>query len=145
MAEPRITVSKPKSRPGRTLLRTLLICTIGVVVTHTAWDWQAERALKSRLEQIERMNPMDFRPTEYCDPREDRGHDLLPAAAILDDVGPENETLNFLPTTMPTNPNAWPHLSQAREWYEPTLRRLERAQAKRGATFTYDFGSPVVD
>jgi hypothetical protein len=145
MAEPRTTISKPKARFHWLLLKMLIATAIGLAISHTAWDWQAEHALRAQLDQIERINPSDFRPKVYYTPPDDGGRDLLAAAAILEDSGPENEALNFLPTTMPANPKAWPHLARARQWYDPALRRLEHAQGKKGISFNHNFASPIAE
>ena len=150
MAEARTistTIKKPKVRWLRLVAQFIVTFAI-VAGLHGAWGVRAERKLTARAEQLraagERVRPKDFVIEYTGEPyRANGAPDILSAAAIVNDVGPERRSLDFLPTTMPSNPAVWPHLARARDWYEPAMRRVERAQAKPDCLFDRNLASPV--
>jgi hypothetical protein len=149
MVETHTTIKKPKVRWRRVVLVPIVGIAL-LAIAHAIWGWQAQRALNARVNELAAagglMSAGDFdrQPAEY-DRREDGAPDLLAAAAIIDDVGSERRAMDFLPTTMPIDPRAWPHLARARAWYEPALRRIERAQTKKFFQFDHHLVSPVMD
>jgi len=149
MADARTRILKPRFRWRKFFGVVLLL--IGVLAAlHAAWDWHAERALRMRVEQLqaagERILPAEFAASsaEYGW-RENGALDLVSAAAIVNDYGPESEAILWLPTTMPADAKVWPHLARARQWYEPALRRVERAQSMPYVQFTSSLVSPVAE
>ena len=149
MAETRTTVKKPKIRWRRILLAPVVLIAL-LLVAHAVWGWQARRALNARVDELAAggglmlASDFDRQPADY-DRREDGAPDLLAAAAIIDDAGTERRALDFLPTTMPIDPRAWPHLARAKAWYEPALQRIERAQSKKFFEFDHHLVSPVFE
>ncbi|MEA2708809.1 MAG: hypothetical protein QOF78_1410 [Phycisphaerales bacterium] len=149
MAEARPTVMKPKFRRRRAAV-IVLVGFVCLAALHAGWGWHVERVLQARVDELsalgERIMPVDFRPpSSSFGRRENAAADLLAAAAIVDDNGPESEALYWLPTTMPVNAKAWPHLARAKQWYEPALRRIERAQLKPICQFDHNLSSPILE
>ena len=148
MAEARTTtIKKPKVRWRRMIavFVTIIAC---ILALHAGWGWRAERLLRERVAALsaagQRVRPSDFIP-KWGEPPypQNAAADLTAAAAIVDDDGQENKTLYYLPATRPSNEAAWPYLARARDWYEPAIRRIERAQAKPRCQFDQNLASPV--
>src|SRR5688500_7693332 len=133
MAEARTistTIKKPKVRWRR--LTAQFVVTFAIIGgLHAGWGVRAERKLIACGDGVcaagDRIRPRDFAQWHEGP---NASYDILSAAAIVNDSGPERRSLDFMPTTRPINPAAWPHLARARDWYEPALRRIERAQGK---------------
>jgi hypothetical protein len=145
----KVTV-RPPPRLRRRVVLVFILVLASVVLALAAWQWQARRALDRRIEALrsagERVLPSDFAPApaDY-DPQGNAACDLVAAAAILDDYSPESDSISFAPTTLPVNPRAWPYLARATDWFEPALRRLERAHAKPRLQWKHDFRSPLTE
>ena len=73
-----------------------------------------------------------FLPTfaSFVKAADERGFDTVPA---FDDEGPEQDTIDHVPTTMPVNAKAWPYLERAADYFRPALRRStwRRAETSR--------------
>src|SRR4051812_17208047 len=151
MAETRradVTVTKPSHRVSwRRILLPIAIPLLVLLIAHAGWRWQAGRALERQIEQLraagEPVLPEDFRPKEWFASDDNAAGDLTAAAAIVDDDSPESDTIDYVPTTMPVNPKAWPYLTRAAEYFQPALRRIERAHAKKACQWPHVFRSPV--
>jgi hypothetical protein len=147
MADTRIVRKHPRVRLGAVL--RVVVGLLGIIVAaHAVFRWQAGRALQSRIQALrdagERILPGDFVPREV-DARDNAAADLTAAATILDDGSEEACSISWAPTTMPTNPRAWPYLARARAWFEPALRRIGRARQRPVCEWSHDFTSPVMN
>ena len=133
MAEARTTIAKPKFRPWR--VGRVVVVLLGLpLLAHAAWGWHADRALTRRVEALrargERILPDDFKSRQTVNLYENAARDLRAAAAIVDDDSEAAASANWSSTTRPVDPRAWPYLERAHAWFEPALRRVERAQTK---------------
>jgi len=139
---------KPTFRIGRVLLVSF-VTFLCVGLLHAGWGWQTDCSLKRRIDSLrgsgEKILPGDFRG-DYADIDSDRNaeRDILAAGAFADDdVSPHCEARYHTPTTLPVDPKAWPYLVNAKEWYEPALRRLAIAQKKPRCEFYHEMKSPL--
>ena len=148
MAEARTTISKPKFRPWR--IARVVVLSLGLpLLAHAAWGWHADRALTRRVDALrargERILPIDFSPKQTMPVLPNAAPDLRAAAAIADDDSEEASSASWASTTRPVDPRAWPYLKRANDWFEPAIRRVERAQAKPVCDWEHRIPSPALN
>jgi hypothetical protein len=140
----------PAKRPGirlRFLVQFVLVIG-GLVGLHAGWSGWEERALSRRIEAMrssgDRVIKEDFAPSATnFDPTPNAARDLIAAAAILDDDGVQSASVSWVPSTMPANEKAWPFLSDAKDWFEPALKRIALARSKPRCDFEHNWNSPL--
>jgi len=138
---------KPRRGGMRRILRATLVLFVAVLLGHRVWTWQAERRLRLRIGVLqaagELVRPSDFevgQPEGYGN----AATDLTAAAAILDDNTVHSLSVDCVPATQPVAAEMWPYLTAAVEWFEPALRRVDRAQSEPYGCWSHSFQSPVM-
>src|SRR5262245_20075357 len=137
------TVIPARTRPWR-VFGFVLLFLAGVAGVHAAWGWNNHRLLEKRIEAVrstgQRVNIWDFpRPIGAVNPTPNGARDLTAAAKIIDDDTIHASSVSFVPTTMPVSEKAWPYLSDARDWFEPALRRIDLAQSRTRCDFPHNW------
>jgi hypothetical protein len=113
---------------------TLFVPATLVAIGHGVWTWHAERTLRARIDALhargEQVLPDDFAERMLDEPG-NAATDITAAATILEDDTVHSRSVDSLPTTRPISTDAWPYLGAAIDWFEPALRRVDRAETKR--------------
>jgi hypothetical protein len=144
-------VLRPKRRPfGWRYWLSLLLIISAIPIGHAIWSSHEQHILQARIDALhaagELVIPDDFAREEFTATQApgNAAADLTAAATILDDDTVYASSVDFVSSTQPVAPEAWPYFTAAVEWFEPALRRVDRAEAKPYCQWSHSFHSPVM-